>query len=230
MKLEQLKEASINPTDWMKKHFDEVKAKQKFDPELFEKDGDGYRYDGNLYLKEVSKLMVKLTEVDGNLSFSNGSPSSMENFPHTINGALLIEGQDLTSLKGCPKIINGSLYLRYNKIAKIDDFPTSVDGSIDLSNNQITSLVGIHRYFKNYLGWKIYLGHNPIEEGIIGLLLIQGLNKQKIIWSEGGGYYYSHKLKDAVEILNKYWGKGRAGVMECQEEMIDAGLDKFAEL
>jgi hypothetical protein len=32
------------------------------------------------------------------------------------------------------------------------------------------------------------------------------------------------------EIVNKHLGKGRAGMLQAQEELIEAGLEEFAQL
>ena len=87
----------------------------------------------------------------------------------------------------------------------------------------LTSLKGIHKIIKEVNG-DIYLGNTPIKNGILGLLMINGVRNIKNTLTG------SSKFSKAIKIVSKYLGQGRAGVLSAQEELIDAGLDEFAEL
>jgi len=81
--------------------------------------------------------------------------------------------------------------------------------------NKLTSLVGIHKIIKSCQA--IYLSKNPIKESGLGLLLIKDL---KCIDSE----------LPALQIIRKYLGKGKRGMIDCQTELIKAGFKDFAKI
>jgi hypothetical protein len=59
---------------------------------------------------------------------------------------------------------------------------------------------------------------NPIKSHVLGLMLIDGLKTIRL------------DNKQVEEILNRHLGKGRAGMLMAQEELIEAGLEEFAQL
>ena len=60
---------------------------------------------------------------------------------------------------------------------------------------------------------------NPIKSAVLGVLLIKGLKKIEI------------DNQNVQNILNKHLpSKGMASVLDAQEELVDAGLEDFAEL
>lgn len=83
----------------------------------------------------------------------------------------------------------------------------------------------------------ICLNGNPIKSHLLGLLMISdtGLLKQMHISvprpkvKQIGLYGLSDPLLKAVKIINKYAGKGRKGVIDAQNELIEAGLEEFAQ-
>jgi len=84
------------------------------------------------------------------------------------------------------------------------------------------SLQGVHKEIK-YFNGVLCLNGNPVSEALLGLVLIEGLQRISLTGLNG-------KLLRAVEIVNKYLGQGKAGVVHCQSELLDAGLDDFAKL
>lgn len=65
------------------------------------------------------------------------------------------------------------------------------------------------------------INNNPIESSVLGVLLIPGLKK----------FEMDNNL-NVEKILNKYLPntRGKEAVVDCQNELIDAGLDDFAQL
>ncbi len=106
-------------------------------------------------------------------------------------------------------------------IDTIEIFPNIVRGHLGISSNQIRSLVGVHNHLK-YCP-QIDLSNNDIMEGGIGLLLVEGLFK---IINHGK----IHALNKAMQIINNYLILGQAGLLECQQELIEEGLDQYAKL
>lgn len=102
---------------------------------------------------------------------------------------------------------------------------------LDLSHNQLTSLSGIHKLVTCEV---IDVTDNPVEDSILGLLMIPGIMK---IHHRPEGYGYDWWVREncfdlhkALQIVARHVGKGKAGVLAAQQELIDADLDRFASL
>ena len=90
-------------------------------------------------------------------------------------------------------------------------------GHFDCYGNELTSLKGVHRYIAEIQG-NFFASDNPIKSHVLGLLLIKGIAKIQL------------DNKQVEEILNRHLDKGRAGMLMAQEELIEAGLEVFAQL
>lgn len=87
------------------------------------------------------------------------------------------------------------------------------------------SLSKIHEKLPTYDG-VLCLNGNPFQDSVLGLLLINGLEHVSCTGLSGD-------LLRAIEIVNKYLPnpKGIKGkLLECQNELLDAGLEEFAKL
>ncbi len=120
--------------------------------------------------------------------------------------------------------VHGSFDVSYNSLRSFDNFPTWINKEIDASHNQIRSLVGIHKIVTN--ASEINLRGNPIEEGGIGLLLINNL--QKVWFARFGEIENNDPAHLAFFIITKHLGQGKKNLLACQEELIEAELDRFA--
>jgi len=122
---------------------------------------------------------------------------------------------NLTSLAGSPDYVEEDFSCYNNMITSLDGAPHHIGEELNCSNNQITSLVSIHKIIKSC--GQIFISKNPIKEGGLGLLLIKDLE------------YIVSELP-ALKIINKYLGKGKRGMIDCQTELIKAGYKEFAKL
>jgi len=229
MKLYQLKETGFNPKDWIKQHYNSFAgstAERYFVDDTIINDDGTVNYDSSLYLRDISRIEVEFNVVKGNFEVTTTSSSltSLKNSPNEVYGTCRVRNQKITSLQYCPRWIKDNLDLGSNKIEKIDYFPEHVGGWINLAENNIKSLKGIQKMIKELKG-KLYLGGNPMTRSIIGLTMIPGANKNTVLF----GTLISYNLRDALDIMEPYYGKSKADVLECQEKMIDAGLDDYAE-
>jgi hypothetical protein len=75
----------------------------------------------------------------------------------------------------------------------------------------------VHKHVTEIKGI-FYAVANPINSHVLGLLLIKGVTEIQL------------DDKRVMEILNRHLGKGRAGMLMAQEELIEAGLEEFAQL
>ena len=164
------------------------------------------------------------------------------------------EGDNLKSLDGCPKIVEGS-FICYDKknLSDISNCPeevgvnvtlwgcnlTSYEGLpkkigtrnfvlswLNLHDNPITSLKGIGHYYSGGQCGKSIKLPLSIKSNILGLLQI---NKLERVFIESNGQTANPDLYSACEIVTKYL-QGSRDILDCQEELIDAGLKDFAKL
>lgn len=110
----------------------------------------------------------------------------------------------------------GGFFCCDNQLTSLQGAPSSVGDHVYCSFNQLTSLEGIHKLIKKING-TLYCHRNPIKTGGIGLILIEGLRRID-----------ADQL--AFEIINKYIGQGKKGLLYCQDELIEANLEEYAKL
>lgn len=134
--------------------------------------------------------------------------------PDRIVGDFTCAGKSLISLEGAPRVVTGSFYCQRNYIDSLDHVPESMN-YLNFYENELESLHNIHKKIKHCTigGFE----KNPIKSHVLGLLLIEGLNHV---------YFDIHHL---AKIINDHL-KGDRDVFACQEELIEAGLEDFAQL
>ena len=130
----------------------------------------------------------------------------------------------------CPHTIKKSLNCMHNDLNSFEHFPKNVYGEdgIDVSYNNFSSLKDIHKHLHSVTGKDgIILSHNPLKSHLLGLLKINGL--KKVVLTDASG---SKALHEAQRIINKYLpGNGsNKDIMDCQSDLLDAGLDEYAQL
>ena len=135
----------------------------------------------------------------------------------------------LTSLEGGP--VECYRFSIENEVGvgltSLEHAPMIVKGNFKATANSITNLAGIGKdYLKEVYGI-IVLDSNPLESNFLGLMRVKGLVMVKLCSPPG------EKLTTdkgyAETIINHYLLKG-PDIMECQEELIQAGLKQFARL
>jgi hypothetical protein len=164
---------------------------------------------------------MKLTEITQPKDFdlSNKKLTSLQglNIPEKVTGLFNCRDNLLTSLNGVPIIVGEFFSCGRNKLTSLDYVPEKINGYLNCSQNNLTSLEGIHKQIKKMNG-DFYAEDNPIKSHVLGLLLIDGLTE----------IYLDNK--QVQKILNKHLGKGKAGVLNARQELLDADLDDYAEL
>ncbi len=107
-------------------------------------------------------------------------------------------------------------YCSFKGIESLEGAPSIVNGNVVCYENKLKSLHNIHKIFKHISG-SAEFRHNPIKSHILGLIMIDGLKTV---------------LLDSWElqsIINKHLS-GNRDVFACQEELIEAGFEEFAQL
>ena len=122
----------------------------------------------------------------------------------------------LTSFEGAPKMVRYNANFSHNYLTSFEHAPKRMQ-SLFCANNEFTSLKDIHKHIRRIDGI-FFCRDNPVKSHVLGLLLIEGLQH----------VYIDNTIVE--EILNRHLGKGRAGMLMAQEELIEAGLEEFAQL
>ena len=140
---------------------------------------------------------------------------SLKNCPTRVEGSFWCVDNKLKSLKYCPKFVGKDFHCESNDLTSLVHCPEYVGNDFKYTKNKIKSLVGIHKILKHCTKFKC--DFNPIEEGGLGLLLIDGLIE----------IYTDHP---ALRIIAKYVGQGKKGMMLAHAELIENGYEAFAKL
>ena len=165
--------------------------------------------------KSVADLGIDYT--GGNFDCSFNRLTSLEGAPSRVGGSFNCSYNELTSLEGVPRHIDVGFDCSANELTSLEGAPSHVGGHFYCSYNRLTSLKDVHKHITEIRG-KFYAIGNPISSHVLGLLLIKGVTEVRL------------KNKQVEEILNRHLGKGRVGMLMAQEELIEAGLEEFAQL
>ena len=183
-----------------------------------EVDGDFFCYDNFLSSLEHCPTIIGKT-----FDCSNNQFTSLEFGPTSVGQDFHCQKNKLTSFEFMPKEIDGEVNCHNNQFTSLEHCPNKINGEFDCHKNKITSLQGIHKLFEGgYIKGEFDLNSNPITSHVLGLLLIPEL--PSVLYFEGN--------KDciaAIKIINKHLA-GDRDVIDCQQELIEAGLKQFAQL
>lgn len=205
--------------------------------------------DGNVEMNNcyLSYIPVKFGKVTGFFGCQDNKLRNLENCPTSV-GAYFSCGDnpELTSLKGFPLEVGGTIHMpKLPKLTKLD-FPSSLNNvtlqKIVLRGSGITSLDGIprnikvltiedcrnltslHNIHKQFDSLERLDLHAPrIKSHVLGLLKIKDLRHIDSTSMEQTNW---------DRIVSKYLPntRGNQAVIDCQNELIDAGLDDYAQL
>ena len=132
----------------------------------------------------------------------------------------------LTSLKGMPRHVGRDVNVVKNDLKSLEFCPNKIDGDFYFNSNKLTSLQGIHKLFKDgYIQGEIQLTGNPIKSHLLGLLLIPRLTT---VFADDAPKSLP-ELVAAIDIINRHL-EGKRDIIDCQQELIAAGLKAYAQL
>jgi len=145
--------------------------------------------------------------------------TSLEFCPKEVGGDFYCHNNQRTSLEFCPKEVGGYFDCSNNKLTSLEFCPKEVGGNFYCSSNKLTSLADIHKRLKKMDGI-FYAYNNPIKSNVIGLMLVAGCNEVQL------------DNKEVQNIMNNHLPntRGHLGLLECQEDLLSAGFEEWAEL
>lgn len=197
-----------------------------------------------LALKHFSfeMLPIQFGRVDGFFSISEGPLKSLRGCPKIVEHSFMCQKLKITDLVGGPEKIGGNYTTGTNVLLKslkglekcqgIERFFCTNSGISDLSyipeyvdsisvgnNVNLTSLHNIHLMLPNLENLFITCRHT--KSHVLGILMLKKIIKLTAT---------DPAVPKWFKILKEYSGKGRAGVLAAQEEMIEAGDTEYAKL
>jgi hypothetical protein len=168
-----------------------------------------------------SKSHIKINN-NGSLLLSNLNITSLNGCPSTVpNNFSVDRNNNLTSLVGGPTVVGGYYSAEWCSLDSLTGIPNKIGGVLYLSNNLLTSLRDI-RNLKEMNG-EICVGSCPITSHILGVFFIKGCTS---IYA----YDVNNEFGAAAEIVNCHIKQGKSGLLPCTKELIEAGLDSFAQI
>ena len=151
---------------------------------------------------------------------SDKGMTSLEGASKSYSSGFYCFSNHLKSLKGAPEKVNGTFDCCDNQIDSLEFAPSYIKNDFYCIDNQLTNLHNIQKIIK-HVGGEMNFSSNPIVSHVLGLLLIEGVTYVNLGASGP---------KAMVEkIINKHLEVER-DIFACQEELIDAGLEEFAQL
>lgn len=148
--------------------------------------------------------------------------TTLEHSPEVCTGQFTATDNKLTSLKGAPREVK-LMNVSFNQLTSLEGAPEIVHTPFSCEHNKLKNLKNIHKIFSK-IGGTFNANNNPIESHVLGLLLISELKRVML-----GG---SGPLLRVEEIINKYLPntRGMEAVFDCQEELMAANLEAYAQV
>jgi hypothetical protein len=181
--------------------------------ELFEETIDGVDHTNkDVKYFYADKYAGKKFE-DGIFSVAQLNLASLNGCPSECTGGFVCSENNLTDLIGGPTEV---LYInaRQNKLTSLSGAPSIIHRSGTFVFNRLTNLHNIHKEILE--AESLIFEENPITGKVLGLLKIRNL--KKVVFDN----------KHVELIISKYLPMG--DLLECQQELIDNGLEEFAKL
>jgi len=174
---------------------------------------------GKVYLNnaiKVNKLPVKFLKVGGFFNCGGNELTSLEGGPQSVGDYFSCSSNELTSLKGCPHLVRGSFYCDDNQLTSLEGGPQTVGNGFDCNNNPLITLKGLPTRITQDL-YLTYSSDLPLMRALVA--------KQIIFWDNK-----DQRVKQIQEVLNKYAGQGKAGMMKCSSELLTLGKELGVDL
>ena len=151
-----------------------------------------------------------------------GGPKKVLGFYYDVSGC-----KNLRSLKGAPKELpNGDFNLKgCENLESLEHCPKRIKNILDIARTKISSLTGISDILESVEYITINESCALIQDGGLGLLLVKNLKEINVLKKNTEFY-------KASVILNKYLEKSNKAslIYDCQKELVDAGLEAYAQL
>jgi len=145
------------------------------------------------------------------------------------HGDVNLSGEKLTSLRGSPSIIIGDFNVKNNFLTDWSYGPSEVHGDVYFDNNSFTNFHNIHEHLKVVKGVIWFSSPNKIKSHVLGFLMIEGLLNLNVSNTTISSSWV-HVIEKHLTIIVHTPKDRRSRLYDCQQALIDAELDEFAQL
>ena len=212
-----------------------------FDMSLFE---DIYRNERFPHFPNT--LPLKFGTVDGDFCIARLRLKTLDGCPTDITGTFNASYNIFPDLKGGPRRVGGDYYASYNpELKSLEGMAETVVGGMNLSSTRISeedfkylpkkmkelrlsncenvkTLSGLHKHVEE-IERALGISGIDLSGGLLGLLKIKSLIGLQY------GFGSDKPLDKALKIVDNYLpAKDTNAIMDCQDELIDAGLEEYA--
>ncbi len=170
--------------------------------------------------RQIIDLPIEFSNVSMSFEARNCGLMSLKRSPRKVHHNFEVSHNKLESLEHGPTHVQQHYQCSYNPLKTLEFLPQYA-ASMSIDNCGLTSLVGIHKTLKQC--GTLSFRENKIDEGGIGLLLIPTLRTINCAKN-------SVDCTEAMAIIRKYLRVGKAGLLQCADELEEAGLARFAKL
>ena len=196
---------------------------------------------------KIQTLIGMPETIDGDLMLYNTKLTNLEHAPKTLSGGgavYLTANTELVSLLGCPQEVESFSVADCEKLESLEGGPRKCDHTYKIDTceglhtisgiaehigknllitncRSLESLKGIHKNLK-FCGGKINVSGTRFKSNIMGLFFVKGITGFEYNFGTG-------KASQAFDIIFKATKEGK-DQLECQDLLIDAGLESFAGL
>lgn len=163
----------------------------------------------NLFLNDEGELLLPFKASHGEVIISASKLKSFKNFPRKI-----IDNPFAWAFYAQP-------LLSQSYIDSLEGFPEDIEGNVDLSNDRFKSINfhNVHKYCKRITGT---IQINEDYKGpLLGFLMVNDL--RSIICR------FTLEKKNVFDIINRHLDLDR-DILECREELVQAGLKEYAKI
>jgi hypothetical protein len=173
--------------------------------------------ENNLPLKS---LVGGPRKVGGKFYTYNCPFESFQGMAQEIGSYIHMRGNHCKNFVGFPQVVNAGFDVSITHINSLEGFPRQITGDVFIDDSKITSLHGIHKRI-DFLDGVLNIA-NTVTSHVLSVLLIKKLHAVNLGHNGDFGI--------VTGILNRYVGKGHEGLIEAQAELIEAGLEEYAQV
>ena len=182
---------------------------------------------GNRDLRSLEGISQRGVE---NFFTDNCNLTSLEGAPQKINGGFYCyDNKNLTSLKGMPQEGVTDVYCSGCNLSSLEGIAKKINGDLNCFNNpNLTSLKGIHKIIEEING-SLSIG-TSVKSNILGILKIKNVKELKFSL-QSAPINDVTRLTQLANIINWYLPNPTTSqIIDCQNELIEAGFEEYAEL
>lgn len=150
-----------------------------------------------------------------------------------VSQSFYVDKNNIETLLNTPDHVGEDLILSFNpKLTSLEGLNCEIGDSVSLASTGLRSLHNVHKHIRH--AKRLNVSNCKITSHILGVLLIKGIERFEYNWefSTQGSGGWDYNSATPVKFIQKQLAKpaNERDILECQEEMIDAGFGAYAKL